>query len=91
MTWLGQMTDFTDVYATVSGKEFLITEEGYKSPAYRFLALVILLTVVLLLADFGLILPNCSTKTKLITHGLYLIGFYNAICAIREEKEREEE
>ena len=29
MTWLGQMTDFTDVYATVSGNEFLITEEGY--------------------------------------------------------------
>ena len=29
MTWLGQMTDFTDVYATVSGKESLITEEGY--------------------------------------------------------------
>lgn len=66
-------------------------EKWYKSPAYRFLALVILLTVVLLLADFGLILPNCSTKTKLITHGLYLIGFYNAICAIREEKEREKE
>lgn len=66
-------------------------EKWYKSRAYRFLALVILLTVVLLLADFGLILPNCSTKTKLITHGLYLIGFYNAICAIREEKEREEE
>lgn len=61
-------------------------EKWYKSPAYRFLALVILLTVVLLLADFGLILPNCSTKTKLITHGLYLIGFYNAICAIREKK-----
>lgn len=66
-------------------------EKWYKSPAYRFLALVILFTVVLLLADFGLIFPNCSTKTKLITHGLYLIGFYNAICAIREEKEREEE
>ena len=34
MTWLGQMTDFTDVYATVSGKEFLITEEGYSGKKY---------------------------------------------------------
>ena len=34
MTWFGQMTDFTDVYATVSGKEFLITEEGYSGKKY---------------------------------------------------------
>ena len=66
-------------------------EKWYKSRAYRFLAVLILFTVVLLLADFGLILPNCSTKTNLITHGLLLIWFYNAICGIREEKEREDE
>lgn len=66
-------------------------EKWYKSRAYRFLTLVILFTIVLLSADFGLILPNCSTKTKLITHGLLLIWFYNAICGIRAEKEREEE
>ena len=57
-------------------------EKWYKSRAYRFLALLIPFTVVLLLADFGLILPNCSTKTKLITHGLLLIWFYFHILSV---------
>ncbi len=34
ITWLGQMTDFTDVYATISGSQYVLTEEGYESRTY---------------------------------------------------------
>ena len=34
ITWLGQMTDFTDVYATITGSQFVLTEEGYESQTF---------------------------------------------------------
>lgn len=34
ITWMGQMTDFTDVYATFTGSRFVLTQEGYDSDVY---------------------------------------------------------
>lgn len=34
ITWIGQVTDFPDVYATISGSKYVLTEEGYESQIY---------------------------------------------------------
>lgn len=34
ITWIGQVTDFPDVYATISGSKYVLTEEGYESQVY---------------------------------------------------------
>lgn len=35
ITWLSQIADITDMYATFTGSKFVVTEEGYSSKTYQ--------------------------------------------------------